>query len=416
MNLYIFITTPITIPGGSQCYVAAKAKYLESIGWKVVVFSPNTNKSVTHCPIKYLDKYLKENIIELSLPPFKFPSTFVSHVLRKMSRIIGDISIYENKIIESHEDIYSQWGELLANRVKARHYFFLLNEFYRGVNSYYEEKMDFYNFKFDRKEIEGTKETFKRLFEGHREISSNDLGRELTLDECPILDYENEQVDNIIRFDWNICYIGRGNKSYVPNILNDVGKFAGLYLNKEIQLILVSDIDFHRHILDGLSETYKNLHICELGLLHPIPSSLYNKIDVVIAGSGSARHSCEEGAIVIVADTETKMSNGILGYETQNSVYRAEDSICTDFVDALKRVLIEKVQKKLPYRFPPRLGVEQQTKQHFELFSMSTKMLEYYDEDKLLDGKKDYMAILKLYAYYHFPVICKALRRIVMNK
>ena len=32
MNIYIFITTSIKVAGGSQCYTAAKAKFLEENG------------------------------------------------------------------------------------------------------------------------------------------------------------------------------------------------------------------------------------------------------------------------------------------------------------------------------------------------------------------------------------------------
>lgn len=407
MKLYIFITTPIIIAGGNQCYLAAKAKYLESIGWKVVVFSPNQRRGKLHCLISSLNKYLSGNVIELALPPFKFPSFIISMVLERMGKIVGDFSNYDEKIIESHEDTYSQWGELFANKIKARHYFFSMNEIYRGANTYYESKIDFYKFKFSRKEIEGSLNTFVRLFEGYRSISQKDIHGYLIVDECPIQDYECEIVDNIQKQDWNICYIGRGNKSYVPNILEDVGRFAKIYSDKKIQLITVGDIDIHRNDIEKILEDNTNLNICELGLLHPIPKSLFMKVDVIIAGSGSARHSCEEGAIVIVADTETKQSDGILGYETLNSVYKSADSVCTDFVDALRRVLVEKVHLKLPYRFPPKLGVEEQTRQHFELFSMSERKLEYYDEKKLLKGEIDWVAVTKLYTFYYFPKLTR---------
>lgn len=406
MKLYIFITTPINIAGGSQCYLAAKAKQLESNGWKVVVFSPNRKKGGRlKCLIKSLDKYLDGNIIELLLPPFKYPSIIVSKVLRKMEYVVGNISYYDEKIIESHEDIYSQWGELFAKRINARHYFFTMNESYRGANTYYEDKMDFYNFKFNRREIEGCLSSFKRLFDGYRNIMPNDVHGELILDECPIQDYCCKKVDEINKRDWNICYIGRADKSYVSNILRDVGIFSSLYPDKKIQFIIVGNMGIHRKELNEILSKNINLSICELGYLHPIPTSLYKKTDVVIAGSGSARHSCEEGAVVIVADTETKLADGVLGYETLNSVYKSDDSVCSDFVDALRRVLVEEIHLHLPYRYPPKIGVAEMTEGHFELFAMSERKLEYYDEEKLLEGRKDYWAVFRIYANKYFPKV-----------
>ena len=413
MKLYIFVTTSIQIAGGNQCYMAAKAKYLESTGWRVVVFSPNTDRSKQHCLIDYLDKYLEGNIIELVMPPFKYPKAIIPKVVKKMENVIGDTSVYDEIIMESHEDSLSQWGELLARKITARHYFFMMNEFYRGEKSYYEKKIGFYEFKLNRQEIEGSLVTLERLFDGYRKISHNDLHGVLKLDECPIQDYKCDVVDAIQKQDWNIWYIGRGNKTYVPNIIKDVGRFAGLYPEKSIQFLTVGDMDLHRKLIEDVLAENKNLSVTELGFLHPLPSRLFKKTDAVIAGSGSARHSCEEGAIVIVADTETKMSDGILGYETLNSVYQSEDSVCTDFVDALKRVLIDKVYLQMPYRFPPKLGVEEQTKQHFELFAMSERNLAYYDEKELIKGKTDWVAVSKLYLFYYMPTFSRIVSHII---
>lgn len=164
-------------------------------------------------------------------------------------------------------------------------------------------------------------------------------------------------------------------------------------------------MDIHRDEINRILLENENLVVRELGYLHPLPLSLYEKVDVVIAGSGSARHSCEEGAIVIVADTETRMSDGILGYETLNSVYKSDDSVCSDFSDALERVFVEKVQLNLPYRFPPKLGVEKQTEQHFELFNMSDRKYEYYDEKKLVEGKRNWKFVVKIAFHNYFPNI-----------
>lgn len=405
MNLYIFITTSLKVAGGNQCYTAAKAKFLESEGWRVLVFFQSDRVYKHKCLIDYLNKFKDCDITGISNPPFKFPGWLRNKILSRMLSVVGDYSSYEQIIIESHEDSYAQWGELLAKRLKARHYFFTMSEFYRGPNRYYEEKIEFYNFKFNRKEIEGSLTTLQRLFEGYRVITTADVHGFLLLDECPIQDYKCSKVDDIQRKDWNICYIGRGNKSYVLNIINDVGRFAGLHPEKRIQFITVSDMEIHRQAIDEILSANHNLNICELGLLHPIPSSLYGKTDVVIAGSGSARHSCEEGAIVIVADTETKQSDGLLGYETLNSVYKDEDSVCTDFVDALKRVLVDKVHLQLPNRYPPKIGVEKQTKQHFGLFAMSDRKYEYYDEQRLVEGKRNWVVTFKIFLHNYFPRI-----------
>lgn len=405
MNIYIFITTSIKVAGGSQCYTAAKAKFLEENGWKVIVFFQGDRVLEHKCLIDYFNKFLGCDVTGISNPPFMYPKWLRNKILNKMLNLIGEYRYSDQIIIESHEDSYSQWGEILASRINARHYVFLMNEHYRGVNSFYEDKIDFYDFKFNRREIEGTQTTYDRLFEGYRTILPEEIHGVRKLDECPIQDYRCEIIDDIQKKDWNICYIGRGNKPYVQNILKDVGTFANKHKSKSIQLLTVGDMDIHRDEINRILLENENLVVRELGYLHPLPLSLYEKVDVVIAGSGSARHSCEEGAIVIVADTETRMSDGILGYETLNSVYKSDDSVCSDFSDALERVFVEKVQLNLPYRFPPKLGVEKQTEQHFELFNMSDRKYEYYDEKKLVEGNRNWKFVVKIAFHNYFPNI-----------
>lgn len=407
------MTTSTKDVGGNQCYVAAKAKYLEEEGWEVFVFCSAAKPKSIHCPISFLEKYLKKgNITAMGLPPFMLPKFMVRRTLNRMVKSLGTIDPSEDCIVESHMDVDSQWGELLASRIGARHYNYMMPEEYRKGKSY-EKKMDFYIYKFKRKELLGSMNSFPRLFEGHLNVSESDFPAAVLIDESPIQDVFNEKVDKLERKDWNICYIGRGNKSYVTNIIADTAKFAAQYPQKNIQLVFVSDnLITHQELIEEVQQTSSNLSINNLGMLHPIPKMLYEKVDVVIAGSGSARHSCEEGALVIVADQESKQSVGILGYETMNSVFRDEDSVLSDFCDALKRVLVNKDYLNKQNKWPEKMGVAKCTEQNFWLFSQSERKLEYYDENKLLEGRVDLVKIIKWYVYRFFPFFVLKLRKI----
>ena len=393
---YIFFTTSINSPGGIQCYLAAKARYLESQKWDVHVVCAVTNKR-KRTPIPYLNKFLKEESLIVSLPPFMYPSFLVKKAIGKIQNKIGDIDPQEECIVESHDDVTSQWGELFASKIKARHYIYMMNEYYRGPNKYYECKIDFYNFKFGRKEILGGLEAFNRLFEGYRIISEKDFPGTLLIDEAPIQDVECPQIDKIRLSDWNICYIGRGKKPYVPNIILDIAQFASRHPKKSIQFLILSDIESHRDLLNSVKRENVNLIITELGMMHPIPRKLFKKVDVVIAGSGSARHSCEEGALVIMADPETCMSDGLLGYETMSTCFGGEDVVESSFCDALERALVSKVHNNLTNRYPRPLGVEGTVKQNFELFEQSEREKKYYNEIKLIEGKINPQRILSIY-------------------
>lgn len=404
MRKYIFMTTSTKYAGGNQCYLAAKAKYLEETGWDVYVFCSAPKPKSIHCPIAFLEKYLKKgNITAMGIPPFLLPKFMVRRTLNRMINSIGPVDQYEDCIVESHMDVDSQWGELLASRIGARHYNYMMPEDYRTGKTY-ENKIDFYKFKFKRKELLGSMNSFPRLFDGYLNVSESDFPAAVLIDESPIQDVYNEVVDKLERKDWNICYIGRGNKPYVANVISDTAKFAKLYPNKKIQLVFVTDdLSEHNKLIEQVLQMSSNLNIKNLGMLHPIPRILYDKIDVVIAGSGSARHSCEEGATVIVADPESKQSLGILGYETMNSMFRDEDSVLSDFCDALKRVLVNKDFVNLKNRWPGKLGVAKCTEQNFWLFSQSERKKEYYDEKKLLEGRVDINRIIKCYVANYFP-------------
>ena len=309
MKLYIFITTSLMVAGGSQCYTAAKARYLEEDGWKTLVFFQGDRIWKHKCLIDYFNKFLDCDITGISNPPYLYPGWLRRRILSKMMGLIGDYKAYDQIIIETHENAYSQWGEILASRIHARHFVYLMNERFRGGNMAYDKKIEFYLFKYERREIMGGNRGISRLFEGYSYIEHEDWPDYLPLDEAPIQNVENEKVNSIVRCDWNICYLGRGVKPYVPYIIRDVGRLARAYPEKTIQLIFVGVVDMHRALLDEMIDQHENIRIVELGFLHPIPLSLFEKVDVVIAGAGSARHSAESGAIVIVADPETKMAN-----------------------------------------------------------------------------------------------------------
>lgn len=396
--------------GGVQCYVAAKANYLENNGWQVYVFSPGLHSSKYPCPISYMNKFQKGGLVSwLGAPPFIFPKFMVSNTINKIARIIGKVNANDEIIIESHADVYSQWAEILAAKVQGKHFFYTLNEKYRGDRCY-EKKMDFYLFKFQRKEILGVLSTFNRLFEGYLVVNQTDIAGDMWIDESPVQDVYCECVEKINKKDYNICYIGRGTKSYVPNILLDVSKFSLLHRDKQIQLLTVGDMDSQRNLIKKIKLENPNLNIVELGFLHPIPKSIYSKVDVVIAGAGCARHSCEEGAMTIVADTETCKSNGLLGYDTMDAVYQDKDSVVTDFTEALERVFVRGVYKEMECKYPPKSSFEKSTLHNFALHEKSAKEKEYYDVEKLLEGAINPILIARRYISDYHPRFVKLIK------
>ena len=89
----------------------------------------------------------------------------------------------------------------------------------------------------------------------------------------------------------------------------------------------------HRHgfirvlgeILDlRILEDKKNVICTKLGFKFPIPKSFFRKLDVAIAGAGSATLCCREHVPTIVADAGTTNAAGILGYTVSSSIFNPE--------------------------------------------------------------------------------------------
>lgn len=396
MKHYIMLSL-ITGSGGVQCYVAAKAKYLEKLGWHVVVISDNDPLLKTKCQIDYLNKYLANGNPYQGVHACFLPQFIVKKSLKRYLNVIGPIDNDDDVIVESWNSPTALWGELIAARLHGRHMFWAANEHFRKYaerdDQCYEEKIAFYMFKMDRGEILTDIKGANRLFVDYRVYEKGDF-LENIITEDPIQDIKNQQIDSIVKSDWNICYIGRSNKPYVPYIFKDVNEFAKSHPEKNIQFIIVGQVTDNRDCLESLSTA--NLNIIELGNLYPLPRALYSKIDVVIAGSGSARHSMDEGAIVITADSWTANSHGILGYDTIESIYREEGSEILDisFKEALERALVKKTWQKQVNKWVKSPGIEECTQRQFEIIKNADPRLTYYDEKELLKGKLDYYLII----------------------
>lgn len=408
---YIFVTMGIAIAGGVQCYVAAKARYLESQNWDVYVFSA-FDKNVKSCVNPLLNKYMGHRIKGMYMQPYMFPNFIVEKTINRMLEIVGRVNKDDEIIIESHDSHTCPWGELLAEKLQGKHYFYTMNEKYRQPGQTYLQQMDLYLFKSYRKEILGSVSTISRLLDGFRNVTIDDIPGENILDEAPVQDVDSPKINEISRLDWNICYIGRTCKPYVPNIFKGVGEFASRYPEKKIHFLIVGELENESIELNNIREKNSNLVVTELGFLHPIPRSLYDKVDVVIAGSGCARHSAEEGKLVIVADAETKEADGLLGYDTMSSIYRDSESVCTSFADALERALVEKVWEKMINRFPKKKDISESINYQFYLYSKSDHKKEYFDRNKLLKGKINWKRMFIHYIKQEYPNVLKVLEKI----
>ena len=382
-KIYIFITDDIRLMGGIQRYTLAKIDYLLKEGYEVFIFFDGFSSGM--CKFEELNAYISDEIPGLRILPYEYPNFLLNIMIWRMCHKLGNIDNSE-VIIESHSHVAAIWGELLASKIGAKHMCFLCNELFYGEGKHYSDRLDFYSFKYDRKELYGISEnSISDLFGDYRKIDNSSECKFCAAMGSAVRDIECKQLDLIQDVDWSIGYVGRTNKLYVPNIVNGIKGFSKLYPDKKIQFVIVGDTKQNEYIFNPLDDC-ENVSVIKLGDLSPIPLKLFKMLDVVIAGSGCAYYAAISGAPTIVADAKNYKANGVLGYDTQNYIFANPGDKQYDFVTAIKRVLIEKCH--VGKNFNLYSAELDDTKKHFDKQLRDSCVKEYgkvyYDRCELL--------------------------------
>lgn len=392
-------------------YVSGKAEYLENHGWNVKIIYSDFTES--NCQIPSLEKYRDGCIYGSNVPPFQFPAFLRNRILQQMIALVGNQA--DEVIIESHDDRSAPWGELLAQKIDAKHIVVLLNELFRGPEKYYEDLIGFYEFKHDRGEVP-SEAPLRALLNGYRVVPDSEI-RPFWIDEDPVRDIRNEQIESLKEsdFDWSICYLGRTEKAYVPSVIEGVAEFAGRHPDKSICFLIVGDHSCIDALLDQKCSNIQNLEIIKLGVLVPIPKALFQVANVIIATGGSARCSVYEDCVTIVPDPETYRSLGILGYDSNYSSTHVEGMDRHTISEDLERALIEKAQLTKESTYPAKRGIENCVKQNFEFIANSCQEKTYYDAEKLVSGRRirSVKTLLKYFLALCFPAV---FRRIIRSR
>lgn len=365
MNVYVIIGH-IEGVGGGQNYADSKVKYLQENDWKVVVFSERINE-FGHSPWPNLEQFWNNRCKELHRAPEFWPKRVIARTIDWMVEIIG--SYNEKIIIESNEVGYAEWGEILAERLNAKHICFLLSEQLEQYGA-----KEFLYFKYLRGELAGIhKGSILQLFHKYKIVDFPVLK---AAHYTTVQDVQNDKIDHLTKRDWNIAYIGR-DKQYVNNIVGGIIKFAYAHSEKQIQFLVLGDVG------DINSKIPNNLHILQLGFMTPIPKKFFEFVDVAIAGAGCANIARAAGVLTIVANARTCMSSGLLGYTTFDTLF--DGDVQESFDAALENALVKEIWKNMPYDYCPERSdaeVEQCYKDHFDFIDSSNKTKEYFDFQK----------------------------------
>lgn len=378
MNKYIILTANIIPVGGMQLYTKGKACFLQERGWDVKILYDGDRYS--SCDIQELNKYRNGAFPIISYRPMDLPKIIVKHALNRIISFIGEIDSNDKIYIESQSDILAFWGELIAKELNGQHLCFNCNELFRGYNKFYDSYIDYFYFKYKRKELLGLHEdTHKKIFSNYYNVPCGKTLMFDALEPDPIQNVNSEVSNNIKTCDYNIAYLGRVNKGYFENIMNGIKNFALLHPDKTINCIIIGDETDKRTFLHGLVTDCKNIQLTPMGNLVPIPRSIFNKIDLMIAGAVCAEISAREGVPTIVADCENYLANGVLGYTVMNSMYFDPKIGQTDFCTAIENTLIKENYKLYTYTFPDAPKSDDVYESQFDFFESANREKKYYN-------------------------------------
>lgn len=394
-KLYIFFTWDISEIGGTQMYTAGKANYLQNHGWQVhVFFLPKIQnewrggKSI----IPYLTQFIKTGGLDfLSVLPYKlkrYEQEFcLNEIVQRLRLVQGE---EYNIIVESHDGSNACWAELFAAKIGARHFSFCCTEFYR-TNRTYEDNLDFFYFKWKRNELIGDDKTFKKLFNGYKNVTVPLVEIPPTVCEMDPIQDVAFPIERIARLDWNICHIGRAEKKYVPFVIEGVGELARRHPDKKINFIMVGNAASRHALLEKTFRGLSNIFVTLLGDMVPIPRILLSKIDVVCAISQSARFAANEDVLTIVGNVnDSTRTPGVLGYDTEEQVYGKGTF---SYVEALENVLVKKLYVGKKYSLPKLRPADEYYDNFWTIVKNAATTKEYYTERLSQERIRNWTAI-----------------------
>ncbi len=321
IGTYIFICDIAGYISGAPIYQRNKAKYLSRIGWNVV-FLPLKHGTVY---IKDADSYARGSFPFLRCRPCDMRRSDVEGCLDLMVNAVGEAGL--RVIVESCTDWTAYWAEMLAERLKGRHFIFLLDE----SNDNIKDNDSFFWWKYRRGEMAGiAPEVIKTIFPILEEMPENDVTSFTAYCSNSIQDYTCNEMSNWNYHSFNIGSIGRLDKVFVPQICGAVKSLAQSHLDTQFGFYLFGGaVDSSKETIVKLFSDVSNVHLYISGFLWPLPHDVLRKMDVFVGAAGSARVPTLIGVPSICMDVQ---GHGCIGFyddlvrSNKSTVLASEDN------------------------------------------------------------------------------------------
>lgn len=340
MKTYIFVIRRITYISGAIQYVYNKANYLESQGWRVLIFS------ALHGPL-YVNYFMKfRNCIypHLYLTPNCFRKCVVENVVNQIVNQVGGFH-EEYTIIESDALQRSVWAELIASQLKCRHLAF----FVRESHDYFDEHaLKYLRFKYSRHELAGiVAESICKILHDNT-IEKRDDTQFVAYCNNVIEDCDDNYSSLLNRNAvLSLGYLGRLEKSCVPAIVEGMCEYISLHSDKLFNVVMIggsADKKRVKYIKEKFGN-YPNVHLLLTGNMYPIPLSFVKKIDLFISSAGSVVATYNVGIPTIRVNPLNGNVIGVVGLDYLPGEKGLYDSIPDGRIkDSIEKAIAKKEQ------------------------------------------------------------------------
>lgn len=380
MKTYVFLTRRICEIGGVEQYLYNKVKYLESQGWRVLVFSARHGEIL----IRELQRFEPCILPALEHCPDSFSKREVRRVLQTIRSEIGDCS-GENCIVESHSAIRAVWAELIAKELGCRHLAFVLQESHK----YDAEMKAFLRFKYDRHELAGINEISVQQMLGDETLEKRSDARisafcNNSIDDCE--DPYSSMLDAAA--DCTFGSIGRLVKPCTLPIVRAFREYICAHPDQKFNLVMIGDAPSSTRITEirELMADCENVNLVFTGNIYPIPRSFVNQVDVFVSTAGSATVTYRAGRPSVLVHPVTGEPVGIIGLDFRLGEKKMYDSNPElSIVSCIEKALAQKgdidFSEGVDAKYFAEMHAEYDRQLHF--VDLEPKNA-YYDAEKLM--------------------------------
>lgn len=378
-KIYIIICGFADVVAGGPIYYGNKVRYMEQLGWKVIVIPTNKGEKVY---IRGMERFLGPFV------PFILdsPNEYTNKQKEKNIDFLESFVPKERgeTIVETGTDYTNYWGEELARRIGAKHIIIFLDEQNSQVDN---RVIDFYKFKLDRGELAAiSKPVMQKLFHPYYTLPLERCISVPCFCSNVIERYPSKLAESIPHGDYNIGYIGRLEKPFFDSIVKGFLEFCVVNKAKAITIVFFGG-SFEQKTADRLKEKFankKNVKVIITGYIYPLPYDALNKMDVFVSGAGSAHVAAKAGKLSIKIDMFSYEPMGVLlDYYDQPFAKCPSGNKISDY---LSWILIDK--KNAPSPLSPNFEndwamIFERFKEHIKLIEDSSPIQEYYNTNKL---------------------------------